>query len=57
MSYVLWLLAVFAFMFLDGVFFLLAVKKASRQGTFWQGFTPGSGFYFWLFPKDLKRWP
>ena len=57
MSYVLWLLAVFAFMLLDEVFFLLAVKKAGRQGTFWQGFTPGSGFYFWLFPKDLKRWP
>ena len=40
---------------LDLLCYLAAVRRARRVGTYWQGFCPGSGFYFLLRPERLKR--
>lgn len=40
---------------LDLFCYLAAVRRAGRVGTYWQGFCPGSGFYFLLHPERLKR--
>jgi hypothetical protein len=46
---------IFCVLWLDKECFMRAVKRAGTEGSFWQGFCPGSGFYFWLWPHRLRR--
>lgn len=46
---------IFCVLLLDQQCYLRAVAKAGRQGTFWQGFCPGSGFYYLLRPHRLRK--